>query len=228
MSWSILLLPLLGGYYFLTRSINTQHTYRRLERQRLIFDSLIYGFIFLLIAYAFWSAFRGLFPKAIDRLPEISSDLSFLYPSLLAFLLAIAWTTGFNLYKRKSTENIEKWYLARAIENSGNAMQKDLLYSHFNSQFLVITLRNAQVYVGQAIHLDEPEGQSYIRILAVYRGYLDQNFKVVLDTDYFGPNSGGQTGTVLYEEEIISTTLYTDEELNQFIRSSSSLNAENN
>ena len=133
-------------------------------------------------------------------------------------MIAIIWTLSFNLYKRRANEDIEKWYLARAIETTGNSMQKDLLYSNVNSAFLMITLRNRLVYVGVAIELDEPEGQSYIRILPVYLGYRDQQFRVVFVTDYLAPgNIEGQTGTVICEEDIITTTLYEDEELNQII-----------
>ncbi len=108
--------------------------------------------------------------------------------------------------------------MARAIETTGNSMQKDLLYSNVNSAFLMITLRNGLVYVGVAIELDEPEGQSYIRILPVYLGYRDQQFRVVFVTDYLAPgNIERQTGTVTCEEDIITTTLYEDEELNQII-----------
>lgn len=225
MTWSILLLPLLGGYYFLTRSISTRHRYRRLERQRLIFDSLINGFIFLLITYVSWSLLKWIFPSFIDLLPHISIEIDFLYPSLLAFLLAIVWTKGLNFYKRKFTENVEKSYLARAIENTGNSMQKDLLYSHINSELLMITLRNGIVYVGLAIELDEPEGQSYIRILPFYRGYLNQQQEVILNKDYLAlyqdiESAGDNTGTVIYEEDIITTTLYEYHALDQFNQNS--------
>ncbi len=225
MSWSILLLPLLGGYYYLTRCIRTKFRYKRLERQRLIFDSSIYGFGFLFISFALWLFTTWGCPTIEFWLSKIPLKIDFFYPSLLSFLLAYGWTSGFNFFKRVVTPNVENLYLAKAIEKTGNSMQLDLLKSYASQQLLMITLRNGKVYVGIATELNEPDGQSYIRILPFYSGYRTEKQDVKLVTDYLSvyDNAGGEdsmeninTETVICEEDIITTTFYDQEVFNRF------------
>ena len=96
MSWSILLLPLLGGYYYLARCIKTKFRYKRLERQRLIFDSSIYGFGFLFISFTLWLSISWKYLALEAWLSKIPLQIDFFYPSLFSFLLAFGWTNGFN------------------------------------------------------------------------------------------------------------------------------------
>jgi len=100
-------------------------------------------------------------------------------------------------------------------------MQQDLLKSYSNGDLLMITLRNGKVYVGLAVELSEPDGQSYIRILPFYSGLRTETFDVKLVTDYISvyeeileSNEGGkniETETVICEEDIITTTFFKKE-----------------
>ena len=219
------MLPLLGGYYYLTRCIRTKFRYKRLERQRLIFDSSIYGFGFLLVSFVLWLLITWRFPSLELWLVKIPLQIDFFYPSLFSFLLAYGWTNAFNTLKRKMTPNVENLYLSKAIEKTGNSMQLDLLKSYATQQLLMITLRNGKVYVGIATELNEPDGQSYIRILPFYSGYRTESLDVQLTTDYLsvyesireaGSQEDVNTEMVICEEDIITTTFYEQEIFNRF------------
>ncbi len=103
-------------------------------------------------------------------------------------------------------------------------MQQDLMKSFFDEELLMITLRNGKVYVGIVVELNEPQGQSYIRILPFYSGYRTDTMDVDLNTDYLSVYQGLENEssdskameTVICEDDIITTTFYRQKIFNRF------------
>ena len=153
MSLSILLLPLLGGYYFLSRSLKWKYFYKRTERQRLIFDSLLVGFVFICVSYVIWLVGNLLWPVKLQHFVLHSGiSIPFFFPSFISFLMSILFTTLFNWVKREE----ENWYLSEVIRKTGNSLQQDFLRSYFFEDIVMISLKNGKVYVGLVSELHEP------------------------------------------------------------------------
>ncbi len=213
MSWSILLLPLLGGYYFLSKSIKWKHFYKRIDRQRLIFDSLLVSFIYFSASFIIWRAAMFLWDTEVNEVLTTNSlDIPYLLPSILAFLIAITHTTIFN-YVKKSEEN---WFLSEMIRKTGNALQIDFLESYLFGEIVMITLKNGKVYVGLIAELREPHPESsFIRIILFYSGYRTETFDVCLIKDYNlnlyslrEKKEAALVTVVVAESEILSMTFY--------------------
>ena len=51
MPWNLLILPLVAGYYLLTRSYYFKYEQQRLDRQRLIFESVLLGVALAVFTY---------------------------------------------------------------------------------------------------------------------------------------------------------------------------------
>ena len=213
MSWSILLLPLLGGYYYLTKSIRWLHYYKRTERQRLIFDSLLVGFVFFSFGYIIWRSFEIIDPIKLSYSKSlIGIDIPFFYPSFLSLLLSIAFTKAFN-YINSDDAN---WYLSKVILRTGNSLQKDFLESYFSDRLAMITLKNGKVYVGVVAELHEAHPESsFVKLVLVYSGYRDINMDVKLIKDYNlsipdnkDVDNESVVTVVIAESEILSMTFY--------------------
>lgn len=218
MSWSILLLPLLGGYFFLTKSIKWIHFYKRTERQRLIFDSLLVGLIFFFSAFIIWRFFQIIDPvKSWYFESLIGIKLPYVVPAFLSLIVAIIFTKASNLVKQRDAN----WYLADSIQKTGNTLQKDFLESYFLEKVVMITLKNGKVYVGVVSELHEPHPESsFVKIILIYSGYRNDKMDVELVKDYnrsFIENGDNQTNNnnqnevvsvTILESDILSMTFY--------------------
>ena len=205
MSWSIFLLPLLGGYIFLTRSIQFQYFYKRTERQRLIFDSLIWGIGFFLVAFFACLSVKNLWPDWVRGFTSsLEISIPFFYQALLSLILSIALT----FFKNRYDEPNSKWFLAGVIRETGSSFHQDCLTSYANNKPLMITLRGGKVYVGVICELNEPDPEhSFIRMLLIYSGYRDDKLDVQLISDY-NRNDGKNITTTIRESEIITATFF--------------------
>ena len=215
MSWSILLLPLLGGYYFLSRSIKWKHYYKRKERQRLIFDSLLAAAVFLSFCLALWFTAKGIWPQKVSHLLLFTEiTIPYFFPSLMAFILAVLFTQGFNLFNKGN----KNWYLAKAIEKTGNSLQIDFLESYFFDRPVMFSLKNGKVYVGTIAELHEPHPEtSFVKLVLLYSGYRTDKMDISLEKDYNlniysqseNPEDPEKLVTVVIAEaEILSMTFY--------------------
>jgi hypothetical protein len=212
MSWSLLLLPLLGGYYFLSRCIKWKYFYRRIERQRLIFDSLLVSFIFFLSSYIIWFSLRSIFPYEVEHFILFTGiSVQFFFPALLSFIIAFLHTKLFNSVKKDD----ENWYLAEVIRKTGNSLQIDFLRSYFLEEIVMMTLKNGKVYVGLVSELHEPHpDSSYVRLILFYSGYRNEKMDVNLEKDYnlniYSDESEDidLVSVVISEPEILSMTFY--------------------
>lgn len=81
MPFNVLLLPLLGGYVFLTRWNRTRFSTRRYSGERLIFHSAIAGVALLCIYFIFVRILIGLVPavrRPCQLAPICRESVSFL------------------------------------------------------------------------------------------------------------------------------------------------------
>lgn len=198
----LILLPLLGGYIFLTTFSLTKYYHLRLEKQRLIYHSLVSAIFLALLAYlvdyyllksSFSLCFfiiktdsivnyRNNFSQFIDVLlnNRVTPGLKH---SLLMFLISWPLAKILNIFFSKTFAfdyTINKW---------GNKLEKliwnSLREKNDGDKLLMITTKSNKVYIGYITELSEPLGEIYLTILPNFSGYRNkENLKIEITTKY--------------------------------------------
>lgn len=184
MPFNVLLLPLLGGYFFITNWNPTRFATKRYSGERLLFHAAAAGLIWLVVAFAGVTVMDAAWP-------EVRSEWRKLVPfqyagtSLAAFLggavgwLPLNWLASMFGYGRQRFARVamEAWgdYLEIALEES---IQRTLP--------VAITLKNGKFYIGFVLqNFDPAYERKYVRVLPTDSGYRDPDtHKVVLTTKY--------------------------------------------
>lgn len=186
LKFDLLLLPLLGGYVFLITFSLTKFYHQRIERQRLIFNSLVLGFFVSVIGllfdeYILKNSYLLNTREFIGKLVTI--DYPGLNYSILIFLISYPLAKIFNLilsYKRVFNFVINRW---------GDDFEKIFWFSLINKndedKLLMITTKTNKVYVGYVNRISEPIGNSYITVIPNFSGYRDKEKQIfIVTTDY--------------------------------------------
>lgn len=179
MPWNLLILPLVGGYYILTRSFIFKFKQQRLDRQRLIFESILLAVSLAILAYSLRLFFLFFTPMYYlqfhDHLPL---KIPFLGTSLLSLVIGVAFSEKGNKLLDK-----EK-YIKRAIKLVGNEFELMLKSSFSDGQLIQITLKNDKIYIGWVKELPIPSISNYIRIIPAISGFRNQERETFLTTHY--------------------------------------------
>ena len=183
--FDLLLLPLLGGYIFLITFTLTKFYHQRIERQRLIFNSLILAFFVSIIGllfdeYVLKSTCLINYREAMGKLLPI--EYSGLNQSILIFLISYPLAKLLNLI----TSN--RFMLNYVVNKWGDEYEK-LFWSSLQSKndedkLLMITTKSNKVYVGYVNRISEPINNSHITVIPNFSGYRDketQQFKFTTD-----------------------------------------------
>lgn len=183
--FDLLLLPLLGGYIFLITFTLTKFYHQRIERQRLIFNSLILAFFVSIIGllfdeYVLKSTCLINYREAMGKL--LSIEYSGLNQSILIFLISYPLAKLLNLI----TSN--RFMLNYVVNKWGDEYEK-LFWSSLQSKndedkLLMITTKSNKVYVGYVNRISEPINNSHITVIPNFSGYRDketQEFKFTTD-----------------------------------------------
>lgn len=180
MPFNVLLLPLLGGYLFISHWNHTRFDARRYSGERLVFHAATAGVVFLAVAFL------------ITRLlilskPELHAWWRGLVPfpytgtSLLAFTLAAtAWKPLNGLINDRDSEQ------EKAVEQWGDFLELLLQRSMKDTMQVSITLSSGKVYIGFVTsNFDPAFERRYIRLLPMLSGYRDAATKdLIISRDY--------------------------------------------
>ena len=183
--FDLLLLPLLGGYIFLTTFFLTKFYHQRIERQRLIFNSsiiaVILSIIVLSIDHFILKVFFLNFREDLGKINPVNYDG--LNESLLVFLSSFPLAKLFNLILPK------KKAFAFVVDKWGNDFEK-LFWTSLKSKddedkLLMITTKSNKVYVGYVNKISEPIDNSHITIIPNFSGYRSKETQELrVTTDY--------------------------------------------
>lgn len=182
MPWNLLILPLVAGYYIFTRSYIFKFKQQRLDRQRLVFESVIWGVAVSLLTYIVRLIYESL---ATDELQRAIYNLiplktPYIGTTFCTLLLAVLLTEGINLvFIRKKSK-----FIQRAIKDIGNEFELLLKSSFTDNVLLLFTLDNDKVYVAWVKELPIPSVSKYVRIIPAISGYRDVQKNVVFTTHY--------------------------------------------
>jgi len=186
----LIILPLLAGYLFLITFNITRFYHQRIEKQRLIFNSLVAAFLIAVIGYvfdyfvlksAYFISYRTTASNLITEITKLK--VPGLKHSILFFL--ISYPLGFFL-------NLifwRKFSFAYTVEKWGNQIERLFWFSLNQKQdenkLLMLTTKSNKVYIGYVSKISEPIGETYITIIPNFSGYRNkENLKLEITTNY--------------------------------------------
>lgn len=179
MPFNVLLLPLLGGYIFITNWNRTRFTSKRYSGERLIFHAAIAGVLFLILAF--------LIARGIAHwTPALHTEWKQMVPfpwagtSLLAFVLGAATWIPLNRLHSRDTE------ARRAIGEWNDYLEMLLLRATREVKQVSITIKSGKVYVGYITRNFDPAFErKYVTVLPMASGFRDPDTQeLILTTDY--------------------------------------------
>jgi hypothetical protein len=178
--YNVLLLPLLGGYFFLTYWNFTKFTTKRHSGHRLIFHAAFAGLLFLTVAFLLVGVVRWQRPdwtvwwRGVVPFPYLAT-------SLIACFIGLTLWWPLNRFINPETTAAE-----RAIEESNDFLEMLLARAGRETKLVSVTLKNRKVYVGLVTRtLDPMYDRKYIQLLPIKSGYRDSNtHELTLVVDY--------------------------------------------
>ncbi|SHF60080.1 hypothetical protein SAMN05444483_101735 [Salegentibacter echinorum] len=192
MPYSLWILPLISGYFVITKYDYFKYKYQRLESQRLIFHSILYGIVIFFFFYIIRLIIDLTVPKLVPvfynflyQLPIRKYD--FLWTSILTFLFTILMVKTLNfIYRKKKYFNWRK-PVERAVDEYGDEIEQLFKQSATDGLPIQITLKNNKVYVDFTDKIPPPKESNYLKIIPLMSGYRKPISKeIVFTTEYFG------------------------------------------
>lgn len=181
MPWNFLILPLIAGYYLLTRSHFFKFKQQRFDTQRLIFETVLLSVIVTIITYIIRALAEFAFPAFIASIYKfIPIQAPYVGTAIFTLLFAIAFTETANLFVPKHSEK----FVRKAIQRVGNEFERMLESSFTEGVLLQFTLDNNKFYIGWVKQLPIPSVSNYIRIIPAISGYRNEELELVFTSQY--------------------------------------------
>lgn len=235
MPYNVLLIRLIGGYYFLSNFAFLKYKYQRLSSQRLILNSALAGLILGLFSIILRHVFELLLPSIYIAASQFLSQFikesqPYLWTMLIGLFITILFThlTNYVISKVPKIRNIP---INNAITFYGNELEQLCRDSIVEGFALQITLKNDKVYVGFVSEAPIPSKTNYLHFTPVYSGYRDAATKnLKLDTSY-GPvidsllkdeleNKLSIMGVVIKQDEILTMSPHDPDVYSRFLKDS--------
>lgn len=181
MPFNLFLLPLIGGYFFISRFYITAFYAARHTRERLILNSALAG-IFLLILARFLTLLLASHCPNLVKTWKTLAPFQYGGTAFIALTLGLVMPSALNLaYPR------EKAYRRVVRKSDTNALEQLFIDAQDHDQPIILTLESGKVYVG-LIQWTPPNpgpAEKFIRILPILSGYRkDTTHEVEFTTTY--------------------------------------------
>jgi len=184
MPWNILIFPLIGGYFLISKSNYLKYKHQRLSEQRIIFSSVLYGIYLLFFTLLIRFIVEFIWPSFIQLIHSYSPiKQPFMKTAIVSFLFSLLFVFIGNktLFKNKEKR------IKIAITEVGNKLEQ-LLLEFYDNNLLQFTLNTSKVYIGYIKELSPPSENNYIQIFAIISGYRDEKKVINFTTDYLTEN----------------------------------------
>ena len=182
MPYNLLLLPLLGGFLFLHRTSAFRFRAQRLDGNRLLLESAIYGALLLfaarLVVLLVGKTAFGTWCGSVwwNYAPFPHSD-----STAVAVLLAVCLPVAIN--RIMPAKRAKSW----AIRKSGDGLTVLLNDANEKRRLVSLTLGNLKWYVGYVVELPNLKPQDpYLRLLPLISGYRDRDTLETHPTVHYG------------------------------------------
>lgn len=185
--FDILLLPLVGGYLFLLVYPLARFAHQRLDRQRLLFHSIIIGILLVVGSYMARDFVESISPGLVKELQKLipgrfrnrgfgTPFAAFNLGWMLGILFWIITLTISRFYPKLKGDSLSVYW---AIRVTGDDFDKIFAEAFLEKHMLQITLRNNKVYVGYIQKLAPPTQANQLTILPVISGYRESETKKI-------------------------------------------------
>lgn len=179
MPWNFLILPLIAGYYLLTRSYYFRFKQQRLDTQRLIFESVLLSVGITIITYVIRVFIEHVSPSLIAFLYKfIPIKAPYVGTAIFTLLLAVFLAEVTNLFLNKER------FVKKAIKGVGNEFERMLASSFTEGLLLQFTLDNDKFYIAWVKELPIPSISSYIRVIPAISGYRNEEKELIFTSQY--------------------------------------------
>ena len=180
MPFNLLLLPLVGGYYFLITCRLTKYIHQRIDRQKLIFNAVLIGILLLGLAVASTKAVEYGLPIWSEEAKQyIPLQLPYTGTAILSLLLGFALPHLLNRFINDTKA------LSRSIKLTGNELEQLVREAFLNASLVSFTMKSGKIYVGWPISLPRPSSGAYLSVLPLISGYRNDTQDVVFTTEYW-------------------------------------------
>jgi len=177
---SILIFPIIGGYYLLIRSELFRYRQQRLEPQKLIFNSFLGGIVLIMASWVITGMVTYFFPAFVCYVRQYYPlQMQYFGTCVFSFIVAILFTEVSNWFVNK------EFRIKSAIRKIGNEFEPLCEWCQTNTEMIQLTLRNDKCYVGWILSLPIPTHSNYITILPALSGYRSKlKKKLIFTTQY--------------------------------------------
>lgn len=179
MPFNLLLFPLVGGYYILSRFEYLRYVQYRLESQRVLLNSAFAGILLLTGCFILRAILNYVAP---DLLSWVSMHLPVRIPyfgtTSMSLAVAVLGTESANLFINRTKA------IRAALLSSGNELELLLESSFTDILLLQFTMDNGKFYIGWVKEIPKPFTTNYIRILPAFSGFRDEKQELVFTTQY--------------------------------------------
>ena len=180
MPFNLLLLPLVGGYYLLITSRFTKYIHQRIDRQRLIFNSVLAGIVLIGLSIGFSKLIEYLEPAWFYSLKKsVPLQLPYTGTAVASLLLGILLSHLSNLFISNTRA------LSWSIRLIGNELEQLINGAFVEATLVSFTMKNGKVYVGWPVSLPRPSRGSYLSVLPLFSGYRNDEQDVTFTTEYW-------------------------------------------
>ncbi len=185
MPTNLLLLPLLGGYWFLHTFYYTRFRSQRLDGYRLLLESALVGAVFAALG---WMIVRivGLVPRALTFWGSIAPPIPYLGTALVALAIGFVTPVALNFGLDRTGLLTRADAQRKAIDRHGNHVLRLLHAASAQERPVAITLDNRKVYIGTVAAAPNLESHdTFLSITPFFSGYRDKDdLALALTVDY--------------------------------------------
>lgn len=181
MPFDVLLLPLLGGYIFVSNFNLTRYKMRGQSGRKVLFDSALVG-VFLL-------GFGVLSAMGVDyALPSLKGYWKAFAPFDYSGASVISLAAGFLGYQLGNQIWSREYAVRKGVDDEDDYFEELIIRSLENAEQVSITLSSGKVYVGLIICGGQHAyDRQFLRILPMASGYRDPETKEMILTTYYAP-----------------------------------------
>ena len=186
MPTNLLILPFLGGYWFLHHFILTRDRSQRLDGYRLLGESAFVGVMLVVPARVLVVALK-LIPDAYKMWRTfVPEELHYAGTALMAFGLGLVLPKVCNLWLTKRKHMTGREAQARAIVKHGNHLLVLLHEAIEKEHPVAVTLDNRKVYIGLVTAAPNlAPHDTHMAVAPFFSGYRDKDtLELTLTVDY--------------------------------------------
>lgn len=181
MGLGLLLVPALGGYWFLTRYWGTRYRMQRTSGYDVVLRSAVAGLALFAIARLLVYALDGLFPQ-IEAIWQALVPFDYSGTTALAVLLGMVAPPVLNRPEKRAAA------LLRIAEEDGNLIELMINDSIGRGMLVELSLRNGKAYIGVAARVGIPfRDQADVALVPMMSGHRDKDTSELHVTRNYGP-----------------------------------------